>query len=290
MRRVSSQSQQHDDALIASLTQRVDELTALCQTAEQRIAQWQQLDVAKTRFLSIASHEIKTPLTSISGYLQIAIRRARRRLGGEAPGPADWEAGQRADLEQLELINKQTGKLVRLIDDLLTYSRVKASERDVHIEPINLRTLAADVFSLVQPTAPRHTLRLALKGKVEPIVQGDREQLERVVNNLVSNAVTYAPVGGVIRVEVRARGEQVELNVHDPGIGIVADELERVFEIFYRTQAGRALNDAGTGFGLYISKEIVLQHGGRMWAESRQGVGSTFFVVLPRAPKPSAAA
>jgi signal transduction histidine kinase len=272
--------------LNASLQVRVDEATA---ELKERYEQLKELDRMKSQFLSIASHELKTPITAMSGFLQVALRRVRRLSEGEVPAPLG--DGLRAITDQLEVVYRQTGKLARLIDELLDVSRIQTGRIEFRYGDVDLSELANEVATRMQLTTTAH--EITVRRDSASVVTADRDHLEQVLNNLVTNAIKYSPAGGSITIDVRPEGDGVRVSVTDQGIGIPEKELDAIFGLFYRSPDRAARDAAGMGLGLYISREIVVRHGGRIWAESGGAKGSTLNVVIPRMPvgatKPDAA-
>jgi signal transduction histidine kinase len=264
------------------LAQARDEIATLYQAAQRHVEQLQELDRQKSKFLSMASHELKTPLTAISGFVQLSLRRTRRRLERGQPTLEEWEQEQRSVVDQLEVLDKQTSKLGRLVDELLDVSRIESGRVEFRLEPVDLRELVAEVSERMQMTSDRHTIELTLPPAGQAIVSADRDHIEQVLNNLLSNAIKYSPGGGTVAVAVAAEDATVQVSVRDAGVGIPKAELESIFGLFYRSQEGDARHVGGMGLGLYISREIVVRHGGRIWAESEPGQGSTFYLEMPR--------
>jgi signal transduction histidine kinase len=263
--------------LNASLQQRIDEATA---ELKERYEQLKELDRMKSQFLSIASHELKTPITAMSGFLQVALRRVRRVSQGEAAAPV--AEALRGITEQLEVVYRQTGKLARLVDELLDVSRIQTGRIEFRYGDVDLGELANEVATRMQLTTTTHTI--SVQRDSENVVTADRDHLEQVLNNLVTNAIKYSPTGGAITIDVRPDDGGVRLSVTDQGIGIPDKELDAIFGLFYRSPDRAARDAAGMGLGLYISREIVVRHGGRIWAESGGVKGSTLNVVIPRVP------
>jgi signal transduction histidine kinase len=260
-----------------SLQARIDAATA---ELKERYEQLKELDRMKSQFLSIASHELKTPITAMSGFLQVALRRVRRLGDGEAAAPV--AEGLRAITEQLEVVYRQTGKLARLVDELLDVSRIQTGRIEFRYADVDLSELANEVATRMQLTTSTHAI--SVRRDSENVVTADRDHLEQVLNNLVTNAIKYSPTGGAITIDVRPDGDGVRLSVTDQGIGIPEKELDAIFGLFYRSPDRAARDAAGMGLGLYISREIVVRHGGRIWAESGGVKGSTLNVVIPRMP------
>jgi signal transduction histidine kinase len=267
------------ERLNADLQRRVDEATAELRGQYERL---QELDRLKTQFMSVASHELKTPVTAMSGFLQVALRRIKKRLDTGHPDPNEWAVEQKAISDQLVIVQRQTTKLARLIDELLDVSRIQSGRVDFSSDEMDVRQLAVEVAERMQTTTASHTIAVEPGAPVR--IAGDRDHLEQVLNNLIANAVKYTPDGGEITVRVGDEGGQAAISVRDTGIGIPPEELDAVFGLFYRSPDRRARDVGGMGLGLYISKEIVDRHGGRIWAESELGKGTTFQVRLPRSP------
>jgi len=266
----------------SDLQARVGELDAARRDLQASYEKLQELDKLKSQFLSIASHELKTPITAMSGFVQIAVRRIKRRLGAGRPEETDWKKEEETLLEQLEVVQRQTGKLARLVDELLDVSRIESGRLELRVADVDLPELLAEVMRRHQLMATKHELRLHYDPEQKLGVRGDRDHLEQVMNNLIGNAMKHSPEGGPIEVTVaRADDVGVEFSVQDHGIGIRDAELGRVFGLFYRSPDRSARDVGGMGLGLYITKEIVDRHEGRIWAVSEVGKGTTFHVVLP---------
>lgn len=288
--RLNADLEDRVSAATADLQSRLQELAAAKAETQDHLEKLRELDKLKSQFLSIASHELKTPITAMSGFIQIAVRRLRRRIERAKPADTEQAAEDHTLLEQLEVVNRQTTKLARLVDELLDVSRIESGRLEFRVSDVDLGQLADEVVTRLELVASDHALVVS-RGAGPFVVRGDRDHLEQVLNNLVSNAVKYSPSGR--RVEIRlGSGDDgmVLLSVTDQGMGIRAAELESIFGLFYRSPDREARDVGGMGLGLYISKEIVDRHAGRIWAESRTGHGTTFFVALPPAGLPDPAA
>ena len=278
---LNSTLQERVERATADLQERVRELDAVRQQLEQNVEKLQDLDKLKSQFLSIASHELKTPITAMSGFVQIAVRRIRRRLDAGRPTEEDWKREEDTLLEQLEVVQRQTAKLARLVDELLDVSRIESGRLELRLTDVDLADLAAEVMRRHQLLTTKHDLRLSYDPDVRYLARGDRDHLEQVLNNLIGNAIKYAPEGGPIEVSLAGAAGRVEIVVRDHGMGIREPELSRVFGLFYRSPDRQARDVGGMGLGLYITKEIVDRHEGRIWADSEVGKGTTFHVSLP---------
>ena len=216
----------------------------------------------KDEFLSIASHELKTPLTSIKAYNQIM-----KKL--EVPEKIKPFIDKSAD---------HIARLERLIADLLDVTKINAGKVSYSVEPFNFAELLNDSVESMQHTAPKHQLIVASN----PVItyQGDRGRLEQVINNFISNAVKYSPEGAKVLINSTVDQDNIVVSIQDFGIGIAKENLNKLFDRYYRVD-NTAMRFEGLGLGLYISAEILRRHGGSFWIESEIGQGSTFFFRLP---------
>jgi signal transduction histidine kinase len=223
----------------------------------------------RDQFLSIASHELKTPLTSLLGNTQLLRRRAAR-------DKTFAEHNQQA----LEVIEQQAIRLKKLIDALLDISRIQNGQLVLSQQPLDLEALAQRMVREVQPILQQHTIEFAGLG-APLMVEGDELRLEQVLQNIIQNAVKYSPSGGTISVQVNAKNGHAYVSISDQGIGIPQPALKQLFQRFYRAENAEARQISGMGVGLYLVKEIVKLHGGTIQVDSTEGVGSTFTIQLP---------
>ena len=230
----------------------------------------EDLSRLKDEFLSIASHELRTPVTSIKGYTQLAKTLIR-------------ENDLRTSEEYLDIALDQIDRMSRLILELLDVSRIETGRLEIRREPIPWTTFVSDVVHRHHTAVSERRFQLNLPVGHKRVL-GDRDRLEQVLGNLMENAVKYSPDGSEILVSVEDRGDQLVTSVADRGIGIPTDELGQVFERFHRGRQVSSTNYGGLGLGLYITKQIVERHGGTIWVESREGQGTTFSFSLPVAP------
>ena len=226
------------------------------------VTERRELEWHKDAFLSIASHELKTPVTSLNAYARL-LRKHYTKAGDE----------QAADM--LETMEGQANTLTHLIGQLLDTTQLQARTPLIQSRVLNVTDLVHSVVEEVQRTAQTH--QLSLEGAIHEPFTGDPERISQVLTNLLSNAIKYSPVSKQILVRLRENVGAVILSVQDFGIGIPIDKQAYLFERFYRVNTSPEMAIPGLGLGLYISSEIVKQHGGQMWVESREGVGSTFF-------------
>lgn len=232
------------------------------------VRELQQIDDHRSQLIATLSHELRTPLTVISGNLELL-------------GTLDLDP--QADRYQ-QAMNRGTQRMGKVVDDLLLLARVSNPQHPLTRVPVDLRTVARDVVSLVESTARSKGLTVTVD--LEPdglMVPGDPVELDRLVGNLVSNAVKYTPAGGSITVSAARRAGEVVLGVADTGLGISEDDQEGLFRAFFRTTNPDALREPGTGLGLAIVATILERHQGRVEVGSRLGEGTTFTVILPAA-------
>ncbi len=223
-------------------------------------------------FLSIAAHELKTPITAITGHLQLMQRRAERNNSLS-------ERDQRA----LRTLNEQTLRLNRLIHTVLDISRLQIGQLAIEHAPLNLQALVQQVVETTAATAERHQLALHIPDHAVTVV-GDEVRLEQVLQNLIQNAIKYSPEGGPIEITLAEQPDAVTLTVTDHGIGIPDGALEHLFACFYRAANVAGTHISGMGVGLYVVKEIVALHGGSIDVRSAENQGSTFALSLPKQP------
>jgi signal transduction histidine kinase len=250
----------------ADLKQTVSSRTA---ELERALAQAQAADQLKTRFVADVSHELRTPLTNIRLYLDLLDK-------GRSEKFADY----------LETLHRETSRLIDLIEDLLTVSRLDAGTAEMDPTWIDLNSMAAGLVDDRRRLVARVDLTIEFQPQADlPLARADERMISQVVANLMTNAVNYTLPGGriTVRTDTIADGEKkwARLAVVDTGLGIPENEVPRLFERFFRGSASRTRGISGTGLGLAICKEILDRHGGRITASSQAGKGSTFTVWLP---------
>ena len=257
------------------ITERVRAQEALTVALEREHASVQRLvevDNVKQDLVSNVSHELRTPITSISGYAEVLVDGSLGELNQE-------------QADAVRRIERNTGRLGLLVEDLLTLSRAESGPLDLDHGELDLCEVVAEAFDLLEDLVRARSLDVRLELPEEPvIVLGDAPALERVVMNLTSNAIKFTPDGGAVTLTVRRRADGAELRVADTGIGIPEADQEQLFTRFFRASAANEQAIQGSGLGLSIVHALVVQHGGTVSVESQPGKGTTVRVLLPLPP------
>ncbi|MGF1938466.1 MAG: response regulator [Nostoc sp. ChiQUE02] len=231
------------------------------------ITERKQIERMKDEFVSVVSHELRTPLTSIHGS-----------LGMLASGllPTDSEQGKRL----LQIATDSSERLVRLINDILDIERIESGKAKMEPEICNIVDLITQAVNVMQPLADKAGVKVSISA-VSGQVLADSDRIVQTLTNLLSNAIKFSSAGSKVCLGAQQEKDEVLLTVKDTGRGIPNDKLESIFERFQQVDSSDSRNHDGTGLGLAICKSIMQQHGGRIWAESTLGEGSTFYVTLP---------
>jgi len=231
------------------------------------ISRLREVERMKSEFVSMVSHELRTPLGLIKGYASTLLN----------PQLAIDEATTHRFLMG---IDGAADRLAKLIENILSASRMESGLFRLTTQEMDISQVIENAVATARSTARGH--EITLEAPKKPVkVEGDRVQIELVMDNLLGNAIKYSPMGKPIRVEMDKHGFEVKVSVTDEGIGIDPHHLPRVFDKFYRVEGGYSRRTPGSGLGLYICRNIIDAHGGRIWAESTPGQGSTFTFVLP---------
>ncbi len=235
------------------------------------ISRLQELERIRQDFVANVSHELRTPLATIKGYVETLLEGALRENVAE---------------QFIQVIKKHTDRLIKIVEDLLTLSRIESKEFQMQVERINLADLIEEVLGLIRAVADKKRISLNTQD-IHPAlwVFADSHYLELVFLNLLDNAIKYSPEGSTVKIKTLALDEEyAQITIQDTGIGIPREDLPRIFERFYRVEKGRSKEYEGTGLGLSIVKHIIQALQGKVWAESELGKGSTFHFILPRKP------
>lgn len=228
-------------------------------------------------FVSIASHELRTPITALVGYLSLL------------------ENGLRDNSDQVEHFlgraYKAASRLSELVEDLLHVARIEEGRVAITLKPVHLAEIVNEVVAGLRPNVSRKTQRLTISNRLgkDDTVQADRSKLIQIFGNLVDNAIKYTPEKGVIKVSLSSNKKELVVKVTDSGIGIHPDNIQRIFEKFFREYTELSVTAGGTGLGLFITKELVHRLGGVLEIDSKQGTGTTATVRFPRPGKQNTA-
>ena len=222
----------------------------------------------KDEFIAVASHELKTPVTSIKAFAQLLARRMKR-------------SGDEESYAYVSKMDTQLDKLTGLIKELLDVSKIDSGHLELRVEEFDFDEFVSGIIDDLKLISTRHEIEI--KGASKMRVVADKNRLEQVIINLVSNGIKYSPGGGKIVVRLSGDQAQAKLAVQDYGVGIPTKEQSKVFDRFYRVGGSMRDTFAGLGLGLFISADIIKRQGGKIWLKSKEGEGSTFFFSLPAA-------
>lgn len=231
------------------------------------ITERKETERLRDELMSIASHELRTPITSVKGYAQLLQRRLKK------------ECSDSAQLHSLDIMIGQLDRMAAMVNDLVELSRVQTGHMDLTLEQVDVPALARVIVERLQVTTDKHTITMEDGGA--PLVPADSFRVDQVITNLVTNAIRYSPEGGAIRVSAGKQDGYLVLSVADEGVGIAPEDQERIFDQFYQARSEGKAGRQGMGLGLYISKQIIERHGGRIGVESTPGCGSRFYFMLP---------
>ncbi len=261
----ASQQMERGDYRQRVVTASRDEVGQLAVAFNRMSSELESLERVRRELVANVSHELKTPITALHAHLENLL-----------------DGVERSEPETIQVMLAQSERLGRLVDQLLELSRLESGDVPLHREDVPLRPLVSRVLSEIEVTRQRHDVELAQEvPEGLPTVFADAERVHQVLFNLLDNAVRFTPPGGRICVSASGHNGSVDVAVRDTGPGIAAEHLPRVFERFYRVDTARSRDEGGTGIGLAIARSVVEAHGGRIWAESEPGKGSTFTFELP---------
>lgn len=248
-----------------ALKQKNVALHEMAEKSEEALHQAEFNNELKNEFISLASHELKTPVTIIKAYTQIAL----------AAGEKHYSPVIKSHLSRIEA---QSQKLISLIQQLLDVSKIESGKLEYKMETVDLNTFLNDSFSQMKHIIPNHHLTIDLTDSVS--VNLDTLRMEQVLSNIIGNAAKYSDASSRIEVTTRQHDQSVTVSVKDNGIGMSESDISKIFEKFHRN-SGVVNKYSGLGMGLYISSKIIKEHKGNIWVESIEGEGSTFHFSLP---------
>jgi two-component system phosphate regulon sensor histidine kinase PhoR len=233
------------------------------------ITRLKRLEKIRQDFVANVSHELRTPLTTIKGYAETLLEGAIK---------------EDVASQFVQVINRHADRLTKIVEDLLTLSKIESREFSLKPEGLSISELINSTLDVVKEEADKKGMSISWSESIPSLFMvGDRKGLEQVLINLLDNAIKYGREGGNIKISVCENpNAEIQISVEDDGIGIPKEDLPRIFERFYRVDKGRSKELGGTGLGLSIVKHIIQAHGGNVWAESQIGKGSTFYLTLPK--------
>jgi signal transduction histidine kinase len=239
--------------------------------------QLEQSNRYKSEFLANMSHELRTPLNAILGFSEILLDVTMNLTAGERT-------------EFLRNIHSSGQHLLGLINDILDLAKIEAGKMELKAEEMRVAEALQEVTAILEPMARQQGLQLTMIGATEAgVIKADRSKFKQVLYNLLSNAVKFTPPPGQITITVKDAPDQLTVSVQDTGIGMKAEDLPKLFREFEQIDGSYTRRYQGTGLGLALCRRFVQMHGGRIWAESRFGKGSTFTFTIPREPRPQEA-
>lgn len=256
-----------------------DEMQDLAVELNDMARRLQEADALRAEFVSFASHELRNPLTAVKGFIDTLAM---------LDSPQGDGISQEERVEIYEIVRGECDRLLRMTNELLDTSRVEAGMPVVlNIQQFDVRRRIQKVVDVMKQHTTKHTIHVHTP-EHPVMIEADGDKLEQILINLLSNAIKYSPAGGPINVTLEDKGSTVQIDVADTGIGMTAEQSEHVFDKFYRIQDGAARDlvkhTVGTGIGLYLTRALVLAHGGTIRVKSMPGDGSTFTVTLPKRP------
>ncbi len=257
---------------VAAAVMAVSDISARKQIEEEHLRLYNEAQQAlgmRDQFLSVAAHELKNPITTISGYIQLLQRRLDK-------DDLDPEQHQRV----LRTLANQVQRLQRMIESLLDLSRLKSNQLVIQPTPLDVVSLMYRLVDEMQPLFTNNALHIFTQD-APIVIQGDESRLEQVIYNLVQNAIKYGEAGSAVEIHIIRERRTVLIKICDVGIGIPAENLPYLFDLFYRASNVDSLHTPGMGLGLYVVNEIIQLHGGTIEVESTPGSGSIFSIRLP---------
>jgi len=248
---------------------RTEELASMHETERQMVKRLTELDILKSQFIATASHELRTPLSVIKGFTNLLMRRD------------DFGFDRPTEVQYLQLIDSQVNTLTSLVDDMLSASRIESGRVRLQRERVEVLPLMTRVLQAFVVSASERQITVRIEHADPAVVYADAQHTEQIFVNLVSNAIKYSYDGSTVHIWVEDGPEYACISVRDEGVGIAPDQMDQLFTKFTRLDNPRTVEAGGTGLGLFIARNWVEANGGRIWAESEHGVGSTFNFTLP---------
>ena len=236
-------------------------------------SQLARVNKMKSEFVSVASHQLKTPLSAIKWETELLLKKSKKSLNQE----------QLKNIENISFLNQ---KMIRLVNDLLDVTRIEQGRYILKKQPFDFVKITKNILDEISSSTQIRNIEVVFNFKKGmPPVFGDAEKIKLVVENLVNNAFKYTTRGGKIEIKIFKKGDYLIFEIKDNGVGIPEEQTDQVFEKFFRSDNAARYQTEGAGLGLYISKSIIEQSGGKIWFQSIENVGSMFGFSLPLAKK-----
>lgn len=245
-------------------------LNLIHEELERKNVQLEQLNKEKNQFLGMAAHDLRNPLAIIQGYSQMLLEKLSQTQDGKT-------------ILMLESIKRSSSYMLALINDLLDVSVIESGTVNLHLSSFNLVSFVDEILALVNKQATDKKISIEKREDCAEVeVWADRQKIEQVLINLLTNAIKFSNPETIVQVELSSTDNDVLIAIKDQGVGIPEEEKGKLFQPFTKTSAKATAGESSTGLGLAIAKKIVEAHHGSIWADSQVGVGSTFFVSLPK--------
>ena len=259
-------------SLLSRRKQSMEQNENFQKTTEEQIIQLKKLDKIKSNFLSVTSHELRTPMSVIKGYIQMMLKGNLGTISNEQK-------------KALEIVLRNSNQLDTLIQDILDISRLESGTMKFIPERTNVKNMLEQTIETMQSIADTKNIKISISLEENtPDLIIDQERVKQVIVNLLNNAIKFSYEGSIITIFARKTADYVLFEIQDFGRGIPKDKQDKIFEIFYQVDSERDRKIGGVGLGLAISRGIILSHGGNIWVESEPGKGSTFRLTLPITP------
>jgi len=249
-----------------------DELGSLARDLNKMSSQLKEIDQMKKDFLASVTHELRSPLTSLTVYIDLFLKGAAGELNEKAK-------------KFLKIMERSNDRLCRFIDDLLDMAKIERGKMEIKKEPLEIFPIVSETAQLIKPQADKKNIEIAMNIPDNlPLVLIDGDRTRQIITNLLSNSIKFTPENGKISIGIQDDKEYLQLSVSDTGIGIPQDQISKIFDKFEQVKEVREgiKGPKGTGLGLAIAKSLVEGQGGKIWVESEVGKGSTFYFTLPK--------
>ncbi len=254
-------------SMVIFFVKRAAELKKINEQLEETNRKLQELDRLKTEFVTTVSHELRTPLTSVKAFTELLMIKP--------------DMGQQRKTKVVECINAEADRLTRLISDLLDVAKIESGSMNWRMETLFIEDVIETAVTIMAPLFEDKGLSLNVEfSSIRSPLTGDRDRLTQVVTNILTNSLKFTKAGGAIQIVVRCEAGRVIVGISDTGVGIPETDLESIFEKFRRSDSEDTRGCEGSGLGLFIARQVIEQHGGRIWA-SNNGAGSTLTFSLP---------